>query len=79
MKVCSIYKPTFISALAIGTILTLGVFSSSTTYAAQGCGFGYHMTYFGRCVPNMPGPWAVPAPGRPDCWINGRGFLRCWR
>ncbi|WP_131782898.1 GCG_CRPN prefix-to-repeats domain-containing protein [Legionella gresilensis] len=79
MEVNSNYLAKLIFTLSVGIILTLGIFTSSTSFAAQGCGFGYHMTYFGRCVPNHPGPYATPIPGRPDCWINARGFLRCWR
>lgn len=65
--------------IAIGGLLSVGIFYSSTTTAAQGCGFGYHMTAYGRCVPNNPGPGAVPVAGRPDCWINYKGQFRCWR
>jgi hypothetical protein len=63
----------------IGALLTVGIGYSSLAQAADGCGFGYHSTALGRCVPNSPGPDASPAPGRPDCWYNGAGELRCWR
>lgn len=79
MKTQVIRRSPLLTALLLGSALTLGFAYSSSTEAAQGCGFGYHMTAFGRCVPNSPGPWARPAAGRPDCWINARGFLRCWR
>jgi hypothetical protein len=65
--------------IALGSILIIGVFYSLPSHAADGCGFGYHSTAFGRCVPNSPGPDASPAPGRPDCWYNRFGELRCWR
>ncbi|WED44579.1 GCG_CRPN prefix-to-repeats domain-containing protein [Legionella cardiaca] len=79
MKTHSISISRLIAPLVIGGLLTFGICYSSITNAAQGCGFGYHMTAFGRCVPNHPGPNATPAPGRPDCWYNGAGQLRCWR
>ncbi|KTC75305.1 hypothetical protein Lbir_0450 [Legionella birminghamensis] len=65
--------------IAFAALLMLGVGYFSNAEAAQGCGFGNHMNYWGRCVPNAPGPWARPAPGRPDCWINDHGNLRCYR
>ncbi|ASQ46162.1 GCG_CRPN prefix-to-repeats domain-containing protein [Legionella clemsonensis] len=79
MKTRSLSFSTLLGPLAFGTLLISGVFYSSATTAAQGCGFGYHMTINGRCVPNHPGPGAVMVPGRPDCWINYRGQFRCWR
>ncbi|MGQ3888526.1 GCG_CRPN prefix-to-repeats domain-containing protein [Legionella sp. CNM-1927-20] len=79
MEGYSNYLSKFIGTFIVGIILILDIFAASPSYAAQGCGFGYHMTYFGRCVPNHPGPYATPVPGRPDCWVNARGFLRCWR
>lgn len=79
MKTRSISRSPFLHALLFGSVLSLGFTWTSVSHAAQGCGFGNHMTAFGRCVPNSPGPWARPAPGRPDCWINGQGLLRCWR
>ncbi len=76
-------KPIKISNLlgpiAIVALLSIDVGYAPAAHAAQGCGFGNHMNYWGRCVPNEPGPWARPAPGRPDCWINDRGQFRCFR
>lgn len=79
MKTHSMCFSKLFGPILIGTLLLLGAGYSSISNAAQGCGFGYHMTAFGRCVPNSPGPNATPAPGRPDCWFNGAGHLRCWR
>lgn len=79
MKTNSIYFSKWLTAVVIGGVLSFGVWYASMANAAQGCGFGYHMTAFGRCVPNNPGPNATPIPGRPDCWRNGAGEVRCWR
>ncbi len=79
MKTNSISYSKIIGPIALGLMLVFGVFYTSSSQAADGCGFGYHSTAFGRCVPNSPGPNASPAPGRPDCWYNGAGELRCWR
>ena len=79
MKTDSLSFSRWIIPIAAGAFLAIGVAYSSLTHAANGCGFGYHMTAFGRCVPNSPGPGATPAPGRPDCWYNAAGALRCWR
>ena len=79
MKTLSSCYLKLVGPFLIGAFLSIGLFYSSMTFAAQGCGFGYHMTVYGRCVPNSPGPWATPVRGRPDCWVNERGFLRCWR
>ncbi|WP_419420827.1 GCG_CRPN prefix-to-repeats domain-containing protein [Legionella sp. D16C41] len=78
MEIKSMHLPKFLGTLAVGTVLTVGVLTSSMSYAAQGCGYGFHR-FYGRCVPNSPGPNAVPVRGRPNCWINGAGQLRCWR
>ncbi|STX41905.1 Uncharacterised protein [Legionella donaldsonii] len=79
MSTHSIPFSRLVGAVVTGTILSLALLYTSSASAANGCGFGYHMTAFGRCVPNSPGPNATPAPGRPDCWYNGAGQLRCWR
>lgn len=68
-----------VKPIIAGGLLSLAVGYSSLANAAQGCGYGYHMTGYGRCVPNAPGPNAVAAPGRPGCWYNGNGYLRCFR
>lgn len=67
-----------IGAAVFGSMLGFGVAYTSIADAAQGCGHGYHMNPNGRCVPNNPGPNSTPVPGRPDCWRNGSGQLRCY-
>jgi len=67
------------AVLLAGSILAVGMTWSSASNAAQGCGFGYHMNPYGWCKPNAPGPYATPIPGRPNCWRNGFGYLRCYR
>lgn len=79
MKTSSMRFSRLLNTLAFGALISVGICYTSTTDAAQGCGFGYHMTAFGRCVPNSPGPNATPVPGRPDCWRKGDGALRCYR
>ncbi|MCE3045538.1 MULTISPECIES: GCG_CRPN prefix-to-repeats domain-containing protein [Legionella] len=79
MKIQSLSISKVLTPLALGALLTLGIGYTSSANAAQGCGFGNHMNYWGRCVPNEPGPWAKPVPGRPDCWVNDHGAFRCYR
>lgn len=78
MKVRSIQPAKWLNALLFAAVVGMGVSISSLSHAAQGCGFGNHMNAAGRCVPNSPGPWATPTPGRPDCWRNDHGELRCY-
>lgn len=68
-----------LGAIVISSLLLLGAAYSSLAHAAQGCGHGYHMMLNGRCVPNNPGPGAMVVPGRPDCWRNVNGNMRCYR
>ncbi len=63
--------------LMLSTLVLAGSYTS-TSNAADGCGFGRHDTYYGRCVGNHPGAYARPAPYHPGCWRNGWGQLRCW-
>lgn len=79
MKTKLLSFPKMLSIAFLGTVLSLGVLYSSTTHAANGCGYGNHMNAWGRCVPNNPGPWATAIPGRPDCWRNVNGNVRCYR
>ncbi|MFC3909305.1 GCG_CRPN prefix-to-repeats domain-containing protein [Legionella dresdenensis] len=79
MRTQAMYFSKVLGAAAIGALLSVGIGYSSMSHAAQGCGFGYHMTAFGRCVPNEPGPRATIIPGRPDCWRNYLGEVRCYR
>ena len=69
----------FMAKAVFGALLVYGLSYTSITNAADGCGFGLHSTAFGRCVPNNPGPGASAIPGRPDCWTNVYGQVRCWR
>lgn len=66
------------SVALAATLFTFGLGYTGTSQAAQGCGFGYHMSYYGRCLPNAPGPYARFLPGRPNCWINRWGATRCY-
>lgn len=79
MKTQSMCFSKLLGAAGVGALLLLGVFYTSSLNAAQGCGHGYHMMLNGRCVPNAPGPNASAVPGRPDCWRNANGNLRCYR
>ncbi|KTD25392.1 Uncharacterised protein [Legionella lansingensis] len=79
MKTYSMSFSKLLGPVIFGVLVSAGIFYSSNLNAAQGCGYGYHMTINGRCVPNNPGPGAVAVPGRPDCWINYKGQFRCWR
>ncbi|KTC65140.1 Uncharacterised protein (plasmid) [Legionella adelaidensis] len=79
MRANTNYLPKIFGIVALGAFLSLGIFYSTNANAANGCGFGYHATAFGRCVPNSPGPWARPIVGNPDCWTNRWGQVRCWR
>ncbi len=79
MKTHSINLSKWLGALAVGAVLSLGVLYTSNLNAAQGCGYGYHMTYYGRCIPNYPGPYSVFVPGNSNCWYNLHGFIRCFR
>lgn len=60
-------------------LLFLAIGYTSIADAAQGCGFGLHRNYWGRCVLNSPGTGATPAPFHPGCWRNPNGNLRCYR
>ena len=50
MSTHSIPFSRLVGAVVIGTILSLALLYTSSASAANGCGFGYHMTAFGRCV-----------------------------
>lgn len=78
MKTQSIGFTKILGAVTMGAFISLGIFYSAQSSAAQGCGHGYHMTGYGRCVPNAPGPYATGIPGRPDCWRNRYGYVRCY-
>lgn len=79
MKTISTNLSKYVGIFAFSALVTAGVFYSTSASAADGCGFGMHMTAFGRCVPNSPGPWARPIIGNHDCWTNRWGQVRCWR
>ncbi len=64
---------------ASASVLFLFLGYTSTATAAEGCGFGYHRTVFGKCILNYPGAFARPAPMHPGCWRNMWGQLRCYR
>jgi len=70
---------TLLSSVAVAGVIFLATDVVSVANAAQGCGFGYHRVYNGRCVVNRPGAYARPAPLHPGCWRNWRGQLRCYR
>lgn len=67
--------------LATGTLalgaLGVGVGAAPMASAADGCGQGYHLDE-GTCVLNVPGPGAQFIPGRPGCWLNDVGDVRCF-
>jgi hypothetical protein len=67
-----------LQAAALGGILFLTIGYSSVSFAAQGCGYGFHRGAYGGCVRNHPGPWARPAPYHRGCWRNAWGRLRCY-
>lgn len=75
MKTRSLCFSGMAKTLLMLSVLILAGSYASTTNAADGCGFGRHDTYYGRCVWNHPGPWARPAPYHPGCWRNGWGQL----
>lgn len=79
MKIRTLLTPLASMSLLATAVLAIAMMWAPLTHAAQGCGHGYHMTTYGRCVPNSPGPWARALPGRPDCWLNRWGAVRCWR
>ncbi|PJD95207.1 MAG: hypothetical protein CK426_04790 [Legionella sp.] len=58
--------------------LVLAASYTSSSQAAQGCGYGLHKSVYGGCIPNHPGMHATPAPAHPGCWRNGWGQLRCY-
>lgn len=71
----------FTKILRIGmmlSVLFLAASYTSTADAAQGCGYGRHVSVYGRCVGNFPGPYATPAPYHRGCWRNAWGQLRCY-
>lgn len=78
METRSLSISKLLGTVSIGALLSIGVCYTSLSHAAQGCGYGFHMNMNGRCVPNVPGPNATAVPGRPDCWRNGNGNLRCY-
>ncbi len=63
--------------LMLSTLLLAAAFTS-TSNAAQGCGYGFHRSMYGGCIGNHPGAYATPAYGRPGCWRNAWGQLRCY-
>jgi len=79
MKTDTINSSRIVGTILAGAILSFGLCYSSMGNAAQGCGYGSHMNPNGRCVPNNPGAGATGVPGRPDCWRNANGNLRCYR
>jgi|GEM_PF-2356303 len=79
MRTYSIYFSRLSGAIALGALLSFGLSYTSTANAAQGCGKGYHVDGNGRCVLNAPGANATPVTGRPNCWRNANGALRCSR
>jgi len=58
---------------ALGVAVSVAPMAS----AADGCGQGYHLDE-GSCVLNVPGPGAQFIPGRPGCWLNDVGDVRCF-
>ncbi|MGQ3891011.1 GCG_CRPN prefix-to-repeats domain-containing protein [Legionella sp. CNM-4043-24] len=78
MKVQAVGSSTLKAVLLFGSMALFGLTWSSTSSAAQGCGYGYHMNPWGRCLPNAPGPYATFIPGRPNCWRNRWGAVRCY-
>ena len=57
--------------------LGVGVAIAPAASAADGCGQGYHLDE-ATCVLNAPGPGARFIPGRPGCWTNDVGDVRCF-
>lgn len=60
-------------------VLSFAAAYTPTTNAAQGCGYGLHRTFYGKCVFNYPGRYATPAYYHRGCWRNWYGRLRCYR
>lgn len=79
MSTYSNYLLGLLHVVFVAGIICLAVGYTSTAKAAQGCGFGYHLSVYGGCVLNHPGPFARPAPLHPGCWRNLNGALRCYR
>lgn len=79
MKTHSLRFSVLPGALALSTVLTVGIFYADLAEAAQGCGRGFHRNFYGRCVYNHPGLWARPVYGHPRCWRNVWGHVRCYR
>lgn len=63
--------------LMVSTLILAATYTS-TSNAAQGCGFGMHRSIYGGCIWNHPGAFATPAPYHPGCWRNMWGQLRCY-
>lgn len=79
MNTYSINYLNLLRTVIIGGLLFLSVNFPSPANAAQGCGFGYHLSIYGGCILNHPGRFATPAPRHPGCWRNRWGQLRCYR
>ena len=62
--------------LMLGTLILAGTYTS-TSNAAQGCGYGMHRSVYGGCIGNHPGAYSTPAPYHRGCWRNMWGQLRC--
>lgn len=78
MKTRSMYFTQATRAVLMLTTLVLAAAYTSTSEAANGCGYGMHRSYYGGCIRNHPNAWSTPAPNHPGCWRNSWGQLRCY-
>ncbi|ARG97707.1 GCG_CRPN prefix-to-repeats domain-containing protein [Legionella micdadei] len=78
MRAHSITLSGLVRMVAMVGLLCIAASYTSNANAAQGCGFGYHQSFYGGCVANHPGPFARRVAGRPGCWTNLWGQFRCY-
>ena len=78
MKAQALCFSGMVKTLLILSVLVLAGSYTSISNAANGCGWGRHDTYYGRCVGNHPGYYSRPAPYHRGCWRNAWGQLRCY-
>jgi hypothetical protein len=77
MNTRTINSSGLLRTIIITGLIYMTVSFTSVANAANGCGFGWHRTFFHGCITNYHGAFARPAPEHPGCWRNYWGALRC--